>query len=50
MAKENKTDGSNQWNQKEAKKRTTALNSLSAANTGKTRSKRKPKARKSQSR
>ena len=50
MAREKKTDGFNQWKEKEAKRRTTALNSLNAGNAGKTRSKRKPKVRKSQSR
>ena len=50
MANEKKTDGSSQWNDKEAKKRTAAANSLKTDNTGRKRSKRKPKARKSQSR
>ena len=50
MARGKKTDGLNQANEKEAKRRTTALNSLNAGNPSKTRSKRKPKARKSKSR
>ncbi len=50
MAKGNKADGLSQWEQREAKKRTTELNSPDAANTSRKRSKRKPKSRKSRSR
>ena len=50
MATVKKRDGSDQWNKREVKKRAASENAPNTENSGRKRSKRKPKARKSRSR